>query len=138
MWLEGVSVWSSFLVRFVGFVTMLVLWYVLHKKMQQQGKSISEDFEIALPNTRRLHRSPWSAIWPGPHLDLASFDKEGKGNTKESEENTTEVTTLWQNYLRATGFREMLWWILVNWLLLVLLNIVAYNFLDRPSFSHRG
>ena len=138
VWLEGISVWPSLVVRFVGLVTMLALWYVLHKKIQQEGTRISEDFEIALPNTPRLHRSPWSAIWPGPHLDLASFDREGKMGTKETIYHNTEVTTLWQNYLRATNVREMFWWILVNYLLLSLLNVVAFYFLEWPSFSHRG
>ena len=40
VWLEGVSVWPSLVVRFVGFVTMLSLWYVLLKIIQQKEKPI--------------------------------------------------------------------------------------------------
>lgn len=138
VWLEGISVWPSLVVRFVGFATMLTLWYVLIKCFQQQEKSISKDFEIALQAPWKLNRRWWSAVLTGPHLNLASIDKDGKAFKKESAEEKIEVTTLWQNYLRATRCGEMVWWIVASMLIGGPLGFAAFQVLDIPSFPHRG
>lgn len=138
VWLEGVSVWPSLVVRFVAFVTILTFWYVLQKRFQQQEKSISKDFEIALQAPGKLNRRWWSAVLTGPHLNLASIDKDGKAVKKESAEEKVEVTTLWQNYLRATRWGEMVWWIVASMLIGGPLGFVAFQVLGSPSFPHRG
>ena len=138
VWLEGVSVWPSLVVRFVAFVTILTFWYLLQKRFQQQEKSISKDFEIALQAPGKLNRRWWSAVFTGPHLNLASIDKDGNAVKKESAEEKIEVTTLWQNYLRATRWGEMVWWIGASILIGGPLGFVAFQVLGSPSFPHRG
>ena len=138
VWLEGVSVWPSLVIRFVGFATMLTLWHMLLKRFQQQEKSISKDFEITLQAPWKLNRRWWSAALTGPHLNLASIDKDGMAFKKESAEEKIEVTTLWQNYLRATRCGEMVWWIGASMLIGILLGFVVFQVLGIPSFPHRG
>jgi hypothetical protein len=171
LWLEGVSVWPSLAIRFVGLLTMLVLWYMLHNILRSQKNRISDEFEIVLPRIRSLHRilwyllrnsvrlqkkpifdifkialrcirplqrNRWFAAQIGPHLDLASFDKKGKAVKKERSKQEIEVTTLWKNYLRATSFWEMLWWILGSLIIGFVLLFAAFQVFDRPSFPHRG
>ena len=74
----------------------------------------------------------------GPHLNLASIDKDGKAFKKESAEEKIEVTTLWQNYLRATRCGEMAWWIGASILIGGPLGFVIFQVLGIPSFPHRG
>ena len=137
VWLEGVSVWPSHVVRSVCFVTMLVIGCKFLKMIREEEKRISKDFEITMPQILMLKRSWWSAALTGPYLKLALFNKEG-----EAEENSAvekiEVATLWQNYMRATRFRAMAWWIALSLLIGIVLGYVAYQILDKPSFPHRG
>ena len=143
VWFEGVSVWPSLVVRFVCLVTMLSLWYAFLKMIQQKEKP-DTDFEIALPKIRKLDRSKLHAWLKGPHLNLALFDKEGNAETnsavreESAEKKIIDVTTLWQNYLRATSWREMAGWIVASLLIGVILFFAAFKVLDRPSFPHRG
>jgi hypothetical protein len=143
LWLEGVSVWPSLVVRFVCLVTMLSLWYAFLKMIQQKEKP-DKDFEIALPKIRKLDRNKKYAWLHGPHLNLALFDKEGNAETnsalreESAEKKIVDVTTLWQNYLRATSWREMAGWIVASLFIGIVLFFAAFTVLDRPSFPHRG
>lgn len=143
VWLEGVSVWPSLVLRFVGLVTMLVLALALNFWIRHHAKQISKDFRIGRPGTKINLRSWWSAMRTGPYLDLAPFDKKGNAKTKSevkkmNAEEKIEVTALWRNYLRATSFREMAGWIMVSLLIGFVLAIVAFQVLGKPSFPHRG
>ena len=80
MWLEGISVWPSLVLRFVGLVTMLGLVLAFTISIRRQAHLISERFELPMPRTWKLARSRWSAVRTGPHLDLASFGPEGKAD----------------------------------------------------------
>ena len=143
LWFEGISVWPSLVIRSVGLLTMIGLWYAFVKMIQQKEQPY-KDFEIALPKPRKLNRSKLSAWSNGPHLNLALFDKESTAEAGSAvKEETTgkkiiDVTTLWQNYLRATSWREMAGWIVVSLLIGSVLAFLAFKVLGRPSFSHRG
>ena len=80
VWLEGVSVWPSLVLRFVGLIIMIVLVIAFTIWMRRQAQLISERFDLPLPQTWKLARSRWSAVRTGPHLDLASFGPEGKSS----------------------------------------------------------
>ena len=137
VWLEGVSIWPSLVVRFIGCVTMLGLALAFMMWIKLQAHHISERFEFPLPQTWRLARSRWSAVWTGPHLDLASFDSEGKTDLKPAGA-TIEIVTLWQNYLRATRWREMAAWIILSMLLVGGLSFAAFLLFGKATFPHRG
>ena len=143
LWFEGISVWPSLVIRSVGLLTMIGLWYAFVKMIQQKEQPY-KDFEIALPKPRKLNRSKLSAWSNGPHLNLALFDKESTaeaGSAVKEEttgKNIIDVTTLWQNYLRASSWREMAGWIVVSLLIGSVLAFLAFKVLGRPSFSHRG
>ena len=137
MWLEGISVWPSLVARFVGFVTTLALTLACMIWIRRQANLISKRFKLRRPKTWILARSRWSAVLTGPHLDLALVDTEGKTDPKSSGA-AVKITTLWQNYLRATGWREMRGWILISTLIVCLLGFVPFAFLGVPSFPHRG
>ena len=143
-WFEGVSVWPSLVIRFIGLVTMLALWYAFLKMIQQQEKP-DKDVEIALPKPRKLNRSKLSAWLNGPHLNLALFDQAGNAEARSAvEEKTTrkkiiDVTPLWRNYLLATSWREMAGWIVASLLIGFILFNAVFQVLDsKPSFPHRG
>ncbi len=137
VWLEGISVWPSLVVRFLGVMTMLALCYVFLKRIQQQEKSISTRFEFTLPHTWTLARSRRSALRTGPHLDLESFDRDGKADQKPAGA-AVEIVTLWQNYLRATRWREMAGWVLSSMLLVGGLGFTAFSVFGKSAFPHRG
>jgi hypothetical protein len=90
-----------------------------------------------MPQTRKLERNWWSKLWTGPHLDLASFGPVGKPSRKHAGA-PVEIASLWQNYMRATGWREMTGWILTSTVIVSLLGFVPYYLFGRPSFPHRG
>ncbi|MEK6708062.1 MAG: hypothetical protein AABY81_04545 [Pseudomonadota bacterium] len=142
VWLEGISVWPSLVLRFIGLVTLFILGYVFLKKIQQQEKTISEDlgidFKTALPQIRTPMRRWWSAAWSGPYFNLASFDQGSKADVKSPEK--AKIITLWQSYLRATRLGEMWGWILVSFLVVFGLFIATSLIFDLhpPSFPHRG
>lgn len=73
----------------------------------------------------------WSA------LDLASFGPDGRINLKPAAEGV-EISSLWQNYLRATSWREMTWWIVTALMIVMLLASVPFYLFGRPIFPHRG
>ena len=137
VWLEGISVWPSLIVRFLGVMTMLALCYVFLKRIQQQEKFISTRFEFPLPQTWTLARSRRSAVRTGPHLDLESFDRDGKADQKPAGA-AVEIVTLWQNYLRATRWREMAGWVLSSMLLVGGLGFTAFSVFGKSAFPHRG
>ena len=137
LWLEGVSVWPSLVLRFISFVLMLVLVFVFIIRIRQQTLFISERFGFTRPQTRTLARSRWSALWIGPYLDLALFDTEGKPSPK-SAGTASEIVTVWHNYLRVSSWREMAGWVTVCALLVFLLAFAAFSVFGVPSFPHRG
>lgn len=137
VWLEGISVWPSVVLRFVGCVTTLALVILSVIWIRQQAHFISKSFELPMPQTWKLARSRWAAVSTGPHLDLASFGAEGNAIVKASE-TPVEIASLWQNYLRLTSWREKMWWILASTAVMFLLGFALFYFSDRPSFPHRG
>jgi len=137
MWLEGVSVWPSLVVRFIAIVTMLALALAFMISIRPHAQHFSERFKFPLPQPWKLSRSRWSAVRTGPHLDLASFDSKGEADPKPAGA-PVEVVSLWQNYLRATRWREMAGWILSSMLIVGGLGFAAFSILGRPSFPHRG
>ena len=142
VWLEGVSVWPSLVIRFVGLLTMLALWCVLRNRLRSQQTRIVKDFKIAMPHSRALSRTLsrdlWSAAWIGPHLNLASFDKDGKEVKEARADGKVEVTTLWQNYIRATSVCEQRYWIAASLIIGLVFFAATIQIFDRPSFPHRG
>ena len=138
VWLEGISVWPSLVIRFVGLVTMLALWCVLRNSLQSQHTRIAKDFEIAMPHSLTLSRNLWSAAWIGPHLNLASFDKDGKEVKEVRAEGKVDVTTVWQNYVRATSVREKGYWIVASLIIGLAFLVPTAQIFDKPSFLHRG
>jgi hypothetical protein len=137
VWLEGVSVWPSLVLRFLGLITMIVLVIAFRISMRRQAQLTSERFNLPMPRTWKLARSRWSELWTGPHLDLASFGPAGKPSRKNAG-GSVEIASLWQNYLRATGWREMWAWIMIAILIVVLLSAVPFYLFGIPSFPHRG
>jgi hypothetical protein len=137
LWLEGISVWPIIILRFVGLVVMIFLVIIFTIWIQHQANLISKNFDLPKPQTWKLARPRWSASLIGPHLDLASFGPDGNFNPKPADEGV-EITSLWQNYLRATCWREMWWRVLISMLLMFLLGFGFFYFFDTPSFPHRG
>jgi hypothetical protein len=139
VWLEGISVWPSLVLRFVCLVTMLVLACALYFWIRHQDIQISKDFCLGQPGPQTHVQNWWSAVWTGPFLTLVTFDKENKAVPKPASATIeVEIAILWQNYLRATHWREMKVWILASVLLVFLLDIVVCQVFDNPSFPHRG
>ncbi len=139
VWLEGISVWPSLVLRFVCLVTMLVLAYALYFWIRHQDIQISKDFCLGQPGPQTHIQNWWSAVWTGSFLTLVTFDKENKAVPKPTSATIeVEIAILWQNYLRATHWREMKVWILASVLLVFLLDIVVCQVFDNPSFPHRG
>jgi TRAP-type C4-dicarboxylate transport system permease small subunit len=137
VWLEGVSVWPSLVLRFAGLITMIVLVIAFRISMRRQAQLTSERFDLPMPRTWKLARSRWSAVRNGPHLDLASFGPEGKANPKRAGA-PVKIASLWQNYLRATGWREMWGWIFTSTAIVFLLGFAPFYFFGMPSFPRRG
>jgi hypothetical protein len=107
-----------------GVVITLALALAFMIWIRLQAHRISGRFEFPLPQTWTLARSWWSAVWTGPHLDLASFDRDGKADSKAAG-TAIEIVTLWQNYLRATRCREMAGWILSSMLFVGVLSFAS-------------
>jgi hypothetical protein len=137
VWFEGVSVWPTVVLRFVSLVIGIVLVIAFTIWMRRQAHSISERFKLPLPPTWKLARSRWAALWAGPHLDLASFGSDGKADLKPSDAGV-EIASLWQNYLRATSWREMTWWILSSTVIVFVIGFALVDFFGRPTFPYRG
>lgn len=137
VWLEGVSVWPNLVIRFIGLVTMLVLIGVFLIRIQRQALAITERFSLGMPSTWSLARGRFSAMSIGPYFDLISFDAEGKAKPV-SPAGEIKVSTLWQNYLRATSWYEMVGWITLSSVIVFTLSLVSFTAFDIPSFPHRG
>ena len=136
LWFEGVSVWPSLVLRFAGLITTIALALFFRYRSDQQATEIADAFGFGrLMAPRRLNRSKWQAVEIGPHLDLASFNADAKVDPDSPD--GPNVETLWQNYLRATGCREMVWWIFAAVVLAVVIGITIIRF-DRPFFPSRG
>src|SRR5262249_16069072 len=120
-----------------GLVTTIVLVIAFRISMREQAQRTSERFDLPLPRTWKLARNWWSKLWTGPHLDLASFGPAGKPSRKHAGA-PVEIASLWQNYLRATGWREMWAWIATAMFIALLLSGLPYILFGRPSFPHRG
>ena len=143
VWLEGISVWPSLVLRFVGLVLMVVFACSCHFWIRHQTKHISKDFRLGRPGSQSYTRTWWESVRTGPYLDLGSFDKKGNAKAKSVDgkkrtEERIDVAALWRNYLRATSFREMAGWIVASLLIGLVLAFAALKVLDRPSFPHRG
>lgn len=137
VWFEGISVWPSLMLDFIGLVLTLVFAFALWCLIRGKARLISKNFNFALPQTWRLARSRWSAMCAGPYVELALFNREGTTDPKPIGPGV-EVSTLWQNYLRATSMREMMGWIVSSTVMVGVLFFVAYRVFEMPSFPHRG
>jgi hypothetical protein len=140
VWLEGVSVWPSLVLRFAGLVTTIALAAGFWISMRRQTYLIAKRFELGVPQWWPLSRRWWSAAWTGPHLDLASFDS-GRSPRPQPDPDApaaAEIDTLWQNYLRVTAPRAMWPWIALSTLLVLAFGVLAFQLLGRPAFPHRG
>lgn len=137
VWLEGVSVWPNLVIRFIGLITMLALIGIFIVRIQRQALAIAERFSLAMPATGSLARSRFSAIVAGPYVDLLAFDADGKVRPMTAT-GEAEVSTLWQNYLRATSWREMIGWIALSTVIVFVLSLVIFSIFEIPSFPHRG
>ena len=137
VWFEGVSVWPSLVIRFMGLALTLLLALALWFRIWQKSHIISRHFNFVLPKTWKLERGRWSAICTGPYVDLTSFNMEGMVSPKPVG-SEVEITTLWQNYLRVTNMREMKWWIMSSTAIVFLFLWMAFQVFDKPSFPHRG
>jgi len=140
VWLEGVSVWPSLVLRFAGLVTTIALAAGLAISMRRQTYLIAQRFGLGVPHSWPLSRRWWSAAWTGPHLDLASFDSGGSpGPTPDPDApGAVKIDTLWQNYLRVTAPRAMWPWIALSTLLAFALGGLVFWWLGPPAFPHRG
>jgi hypothetical protein len=137
VWLEGISVWPSVVLRFVGCVTTLALVILSMIWIRRQAHFICKNFELPIPEKWKLARSRWAAVSTGPHLDLAAFGPDGGAIVKASE-TPVEIASLWQNYLRLTSWREKTWWILASTAIVFLIGFALVFLFGRPSFPHRG
>lgn len=135
IWLEGISAWPNLTIRFIGFITILALTLIFTINLKRQVSVISERFDLITPATWSLGRSRLSALWNGPNLDLTIFDAKGHPGQPAA---AIEVSTLWQNYLRATSWHEKCGWMAVSAMIVFLLSIIIFSVLDIPSFPHRG
>lgn len=141
--MEGISVWPSLILRFVGLVLMVVFACSCYFWIRHQTKHISKDFRLGRPGIQSFTRTWWDSVRTSPYLDLGSFDKKGNAKAKSVDgkkrtEERIDVAALWRNYLRATSFREMAGWIVASLLIGLVVAFAALQVLDRPSFPHRG
>jgi hypothetical protein len=137
VWLEGVSVWPSLVLRFLGLITAIVLLIAFTIWMRRQAQLASRRFELPMPEKWKLDRSRWAAVSTGPHVDLAAFGPTGKSRQRRAGA-PVEIASLWQNYLRATTWREMRGWIFTSTAIVFLLGFAPFYFCGIPSFPHRG
>ena len=137
VWFEGISVWPSLMLDFIGLVLTPVFAFALWYLIRGKARLISKNFNFVLPQVWILARSRWSAMCAGPYVDLALFNREGTTDPKPVGPGV-EVSTLWQNYLRATSMREMMCWIVPSTVMVGILFFVAYRVFEMPSFPHRG
>lgn len=140
-WLEGVSVWPNLVIRFIGLTAALIMIGVFIIRIQRQAQAIAVRFNLTMPPCKpsswSLTRNRFSAMSIGPYLDLTTFDATGRPRPDVLSEEV-EVSTLWQNYLRATSWREMAGWIALSTVIVFVLSILAFSIFDIPSFPHRG
>ena len=87
---------------------MLAFWYAVPENVssRQEKPDLQGLRDRPAETSGKLNRTDDGLQWfNGPHLKLASFDKDGNAEvssavTKESaEKKIIDVTTLWQNYL---------------------------------------
>lgn len=135
IWLEGISAWPNLTIRFIGFITILALMLIFTITLRGQVNVINERFYLTAPSSRSLERSRLSALWNGPNLDLTVFDAGGRFSQSAA---PIEISTLWQNYLRATSWREKCGWMIASAMIVLLLSSIMFSVLDIPSFPHRG
>ena len=98
VWLEGVSVWPSLVLRFLGLITAIVLLIAFTIWMRGQAQLTSKRFELPMPEKWKLGRSRWAAVSTGPHVDLAAFGPAGKSRQRRAGA-PVEIASLWQNHL---------------------------------------
>jgi hypothetical protein len=139
-WLEGVSVWPSLTISFISLILVTALIWGLKFRLKEHANFISHYFGLDLPSSCKLARSRASAIFVGPHIDLSRLDRDGRTIPEGSEklETKIDVSTLWQNYLRAVGWREALGWIALSTAIALTLISVPFFLYGNPVFPHRG
>lgn len=140
LWLEGVSVWPSLTIRFLGLLLMGLLIFVFLLKLKREADSISKDFGLGQPSTWTLKRGVLPAIVAGPNVDLLMYDKDGNrihGSDKEDKVKT-QIPVIWQNYLRATSCREKCFWIVGSTIIVYCFANLLIALLGFPAFPHRG
>ncbi|CAG9932140.1 hypothetical protein [Candidatus Nitrotoga arctica] len=137
LWLEGISVWPSLILSFIGLALTLLLALALWIWIRREARLISTRFKFGLPQTWKRKRRWYSAMFAGPYVDLTLFNREDKVDLK-TVYSGVEIATLWQNYLCATGMREMKGWILFSTAIVVLLGYAAFQVFGMPIFPHRG
>ncbi len=138
LWLEGVSVWPSLTLRFISLILMIVLILAFTFRLKREANSISNDFGFKLPGSWILARSWWLAAFAGPNFDLWAYDKDGKRTRIQGDGKKTEIVTLWQNYLRATSWREKIGWIVLSTVIVFLFMKMLFVMFAPPAFPHRG
>jgi hypothetical protein len=139
-WLEGVSVWPSLTISFISLVLMTALIWGLKFRLKRDANFISRYFGLDLPSNYKLGRTRISAIFIGPHIDLSRLGEDGKRipDGSEKPETRIHVSTLWQNYLRATSWRETLGWVTLSTATALTLISVPFFLYGNPVFPHRG
>ena len=140
VWLEGVSVWPSLTLRFISLILMVVLILAFTFRLKREANAISNDFGFKLPGSWVLARSRWLAVFTGPNVDLWAYDKDGKRtrNPIQRDGKKTEIATLWQNYLRATSWREKIGWVVLSTVIVFLFMKMLFILFALPAFPHRG
>lgn len=140
IWLEGVSVWPSLTLRFISLILMVGLILAFTFRLKREANSISNDFGFKPPGSWVLARSRWLAAFAGPNFDLWAYDKDGKRtrNSIQRDGKKTEITTLWQNYLRATSWREKIGWVVLSTVIVFLFMKMTFVLFAPPTFPHRG
>lgn len=140
IWLEGVSVWPSITLRAICLVLMAALIFAFIFRLKREASRISNDFGFKAHGSLKLARNRWLMVLAGPNVDLWAYDKDGKHvrNLSPRDGKKMEVATLWQNYLRATSWREKTGWIVLSTATVYLFMKMLFVLFEPPAFPHRG
>lgn len=136
-WLEGVSMWISLFLRYIGFVLTFILLLASIVYIHHGASSISRDYlldqKLEPPNTLKK-RKKIAAMLNGPFFDSASFNIHDSADSSD-----TKISTLWQTYIRVTSLPETISWILLCYFIACLATWMMFLASGSwPSFPHRG
>ncbi|HET7061504.1 MAG TPA: hypothetical protein VFI43_04925 [Nitrosospira sp.] len=139
-WFEGVSVWPSLTISFASLILMTAIICLLKFKLERDAAFISRYFGLDLPTSYSLGRNRISALFVGPHIDVSGLDKDGKRIADELLRSGAklQVSTLWQNYLRVTNWREALEWVTLSTVTALIFVALLFFLYGNPVFPHRG